>query len=275
MSPEGPGGSAGGRLAGRGAIVTGSSGIAAAAAHLFAAEGARVVVLGRNADACRALCAAIGAAGGDAGYALADLEDAAATEAAVAVAAERLGRIDALFNVAGGSGRRHGDARIDAITPEGWERTLALNLRPHVTASASVVRRMRAQAPDGAGGRGAIVHMTSILAFAPDAELFPTHAYAAAKGAIVSLTTAMAAAYVRDGIRVNAVAPALVTTPMSARARGDAATLAFAARRQPLTDGFMEPDAVAHTALFLLAPESRAITGQVLRVDGGWSVTGA
>lgn len=275
MSPAAPGGFPRGRLAGRGAIVTGSSGIAAAAAHLFAAEGARVVVIGRNVEGCRALCASIGAAGGDAGYALADLEDSAAAEVAVAAAAERLGRIDALFNVAGGSGRRFGDARIDAITPEGWERTLALNLTTHVTATAPVVRRMLAQDPDGAGGRGAIVHMTSILAFAPDPELFPTHAYAAAKGAIVSLTTAMAAAYVRDGIRVNAVAPALVTTPMSARARGDDATVSFAARRQPLTGGFMEADAVAQAALFLLAPESRAITGQVLRVDGGWSVTGA
>lgn len=264
-----------GRLAGRGAVVTGSSGIAAAAAHRFAAEGARVVVIGRNAEGCRALCAAIVAAGGDAGYALADLEDADAAEAAVAAAAERLGRIDALFNVAGGSGRRYGDARIDALTPEGWERTLSLNLRTHMTATASVVRRMLAQDPDGGGGRGAIVHTTSILAFLPDPDLFPTHAYAAAKGAIVSLTTAMAAAYARDGIRVNAVAPALVTTPMSVRAQSDAATVAFAARRQPLTGGFMDAEEVAHAALFLLAPESRAITGQVLRVDGGWSVTGA
>jgi NAD(P)-dependent dehydrogenase (short-subunit alcohol dehydrogenase family) len=117
------------------------------------------------------------------------------------------------------------------------------------------------------------VGMSSVLASFPEPVLFPTHAYAASKGAISALVRAMAAAYVRHGIRVNAVAPSLTTSRMSTRAAADEATQRFARRRQPLTDGFMAAEEVAHAALFLLAPEARAITGQVLLVDGGWSVT--
>ena len=85
----------------------------------------------------------------------------------------------------------------------------------------------------------------------------------------------MAAAYIRQGIRVNAVAPALTTSVMSSRAAADAGTQAFAARRQPLAGGFLPAEDVARAALFLLSPDARSITGQVLVVDGGWSVTGA
>ena len=158
---------------------------------------------------------------------------------------------------------------------DGWERTLALNARTHVTAGRAVLRRMLEQDPDATGQRGAILNMASILAFQPEPDLFPTHAYAASKGAIVTLTTAMAAAYVRHGIRVNAVAPALTTSVMSTRAAADDRTRAFAERRQPLAGGFLAADEVARAALFLLSTDARAITGQTLVVDGGWSVTGA
>jgi NAD(P)-dependent dehydrogenase (short-subunit alcohol dehydrogenase family) len=117
--------------------------------------------------------------------------------------------------------------------------------------------------------------MSSVLAFRPVPELFATHAYAAAKGAIISLGIAMAATYAASGIRVNVVAPSLTDTPMAARARADPATLAFAARKQPLVGGFLEPADVAGAVAFLLADESRAVTGQVLAIDGGWSVVSA
>lgn len=263
-----------GRLAGRTAVVTGSSGIAAATAVRFAAEGARVVVISRTEAGCRALAERIVATGGDAGWAVADLEDEAATEAAVTAAAARLGRIDVCVAVAGGSGRRHGDAFLHELSMEGWERTIAMNARTQVTTLKAVLRRMLAQPADAGGARGSIVTMASILALRPDPAHFPTHAYAAAKGAIVALTTATAAAYVREGIRVNAVAPALTVSRMSERAQGDPATIAFAARRQPLVGGFLAAEDVADAALFLASPESRGITGQVLVVDGGWSVTG-
>ena len=85
----------------------------------------------------------------------------------------------------------------------------------------------------------------------------------------------MAATYAANGIRVNVLAPGLTDTPMAARAAGDPATVAFAARKQPLTGGFRRRRRRRRAAVFLLADESRAMTGQVLAVDGGWSVTSA
>jgi NAD(P)-dependent dehydrogenase (short-subunit alcohol dehydrogenase family) len=180
-----------------------------------------------------------------------------------------------LLSVAGGSGRRFGDGPIHELTAEGWDRTLELNLRSQALVSRAVVRRMLAQDPLEHGARGAVVLVSSVLAAHPVPELFATHAYAAAKGAIVALGLAMAATYAGSGIRVNVLAPGLTETPMAARAAADPATVAFATRKQPLTGGFVHADDVASAAVFLLADESRAVTGQVFAVDGGWSVTSA
>jgi len=264
-----------GRMAGRTALITGSTGIAQASAELFAAQGAQVFLVSRTEEHCRTLVDSLTERGGVAGWFVANLEDEAATDAAVAAAVERFGRLDALFNVAGGSGRRFGDGPVHDMTLEGWERTMSLNARTHVTTSRAVLRRMLEQPPDADGSRGAILNMASILAFSPVPELFPTHAYAAAKGTIVTLTQSMAAFYVRQGIRVNAVAPSLTTSRMSVRAAADAPTQEFARLRQPLAGGFLPASDIADAALFLLSRESRSITGQVLLVDGGWSVTHA
>jgi NAD(P)-dependent dehydrogenase (short-subunit alcohol dehydrogenase family) len=123
-------------------------------------------------------------------------------------------------------------------------------------------------------GRGAIVNTASVLAYAPATEHFATHAYAASKGAIVSLTKAMAASYAARGVRVNAVAPGLIATPMSERAQGDPDVLAYLRRRQPLTGAPGTPDDVASAVLYLASDEARFVTGEVLEVAGGWSVAG-
>ena len=264
-----------GRLAGRALLVTGSTGIAAAAARRFAGEDARVFVASRTPEHCAALAAELAASGAEAGFLPADLTDEGQVEAAVAAAVARFGRLDGLFAVAGGSGRRFGDGPIHELTLAGWEQTMALNVTTQVLVVRAVLRRMLAQAPTLAGSRGSILLMSSILAFHPAPELFATHAYAAAKGAIATLARTMAAAYAPHGIRVNALAPALVATPMSARAAADPATSAFARRKQPLAGGFLDPDEVALAAVYLLADESRHVTGQILAIDGGWSVTQA
>lgn len=261
------------RLADRVLMVTGSTGIAAASAHRFAAEGGAVFVTSRTESHCRELADGISAAGGQVGFKAAELTDETQVGAAVAACVETFGRIDGVFSVAGGSGRRFGDGPIHEMTGEGWDRTLELNLRSQALVCREVVLRFLDQAPTASGSRGSILLTSSVLAFHPVPELFATHAYAAAKGAIVSLATTMAAAYAPMGIRVNVVAPSLTATPMAQRAATDPATIEFARRKQPLVGGFLDPDEVAQAAVYFLSDESRAVTGQLLKIDGGWSVT--
>ena len=264
-----------GRLAGRACLVTGSTGMAAAAALRFAREGASVFVTSRTEEHCRQLVERIQGDGGRTAYASAELTEPADVERAVAACREAFGRIDGVFNVAGGTGRRFCDAPVHEATPEGWDRTLALNARSAFLVCRAVVRAMLDQEPNEAGVRGSILNMSSILAFHPSPRFFGTHAYAVSKGAIASLTVTMAAYYAPHRIRVNAVAPSLVTTPMSARAAADEATRAYTVQKQPLAGGFMEPEDIAHAAVFFLADESRFVTGQLLKIDAGWSVSEA
>jgi NAD(P)-dependent dehydrogenase (short-subunit alcohol dehydrogenase family) len=263
------------RLKDRGIIITGATGIAAASARRFAAEGAVVVVVSRTESSCAELVDGIAARDGRASYVIADLTDAPAAGVAIDTAIERLDRVDGLFNVAGGSGRRLGDGPLHTLTQAAWEATLRLNATSHVVATAPVLRAMMAQDGDADGHRGAIVNMGSVLATRPVPELFGTHAYAAAKGTIAALTVASAAYYATYGIRINMVAPALTTSRMSQRAAADEATQAFSKRKQPLAGGFVAAEDVADAALYPLSPEARAVTGQTLTVDGGWSIIDA
>lgn len=263
------------RLADRVCLVTGSTGIAAASAERFVAEGASVFVTSRDEKHCRALADRLGPAGGRFAHRRAELTDEREVAAMVEACVEAFGRIDGLFAVAGGSGRRFGDGPIHEMTGDAWDATLALNLRSPALVCAEVVRRMRAQPPNGSGTRGSILLMGSVIATDPVPEYFATQAYAAAKGGITALMTSMAARYAADGIRVNVVAPGLTATPMAARAAEDHEIRAFARRKQPLAGELMDPVEVAHAAVYLLSDESRAVTGQVLKVDGGWSVVSA
>ena len=260
------------RLRERAILITGSTGIAAATADRCAAEGASVFVVSRSADHARALAERLVRVGAAVGWAAADLADAAAADGAVHAAVQRFGRLDGAFAVAGGSGRRFGDGPIHELTPEGWDRTIELNLRSQAMTCRAVVRQMLTQEVNESGTRGSILLMGSVTATDPSPEMFATHAYAAAKGATNALMTTMAATYASERIRVNAVAPSLTDTPMAARAAGDPAIRAYAARKQPLAGEMLDADEVAHAAVYFLSDESRAVTGQLLKVDGGWSV---
>lgn len=258
------------RFADRVVLVTGSTGMAASAARAIVAEGGDVFVVSRTEANVRALADELGTA---AGWAVADLTDEAATEAAVAACVERHGRVDALYAVAGISGRRFGDAPIHEASLEGWRTVMEANATSLFLVARGVVRRMLTQEPDSDGQRGAILTMSSALAQHPSAAHFGTHAYAASKGAIEGLTRAMAALYAPHRIRVNAIAPSLVATPMSTRALSDPAILAYLRQKQPLADGPIEADAITPVALHLLSRDARMVTGQVIEVDGGWSVS--
>lgn len=258
-----------GRLQGKVIAVTGASGIAASSARRFGREGAKVFVVSRDPGECEALAGEINASGGVCQWAAADLTDDAAAKDAFAVAF-RFAPLDGLLAVAGGSGRRFGDGPLHEIPLEGWEATLRINGFPLFLAARETIRHMVSN-----GRGGSIVIISSVLATSPSPELFGTHAYAAVKGSALSLVTPLASYYAKDRIRVNAIAPGLVDTPMSARAAKDPATMAYAARKQPLVKGMIDPDEIAAAALFFLSDEAAAITGQVLDVDGGWSVTEA
>jgi meso-butanediol dehydrogenase / (S,S)-butanediol dehydrogenase / diacetyl reductase len=180
----------------------------------------------------------------------------------VAAAEERLGRLDVVFNGAGISGRALGDGPVETCTEEAWDAVLDANLKSVFLCSKFAIPALRR-----AGG-GAIVNLSSVLGLV-GSELFDTHAYAASKGAIVTLTRAMAAAYARERIRVNAICPGLIDTPMSERARSDAETMARLRELQPLTGEPGHAEDVAGAAVYLAS--APFVTGAVLTVDGGWT----
>lgn len=248
-----------GRLAGKVALITGAAGgIGRAAVCRFLEEGAAVVALDLSIDALVEDYPAVALA------AAADVTDCAAVEEAFSRVDAALGRLDVLFNVVGASGRRAGDGPVDLCSEEGWDWTLAVNLKSVYLCSRFAVPLLRK-----AGG-GSVVNLASVLGMVGHPD-FDTHAYAAAKGGVLSLTRAMAAKYAADRIRVNALAPGLIRTPMSLRAQSDAGVLEALAELQPLTRDFGEPEDVAAAALYLASDESRFVTGTVLPVDGGWT----
>lgn len=263
-----------GRLAGRNClIVGGTSGIGLAAAHRFLREGARLVVTGLTDDSAREASAVVDEPARFRAL-TADVSDPAAVEAAFRAAMAWFGgRLDVLFHVAGLSGRRFGDGPLHDCTLAGWDSVLTANARGTFLTNQLVVRQMLAQEVDGQGLRGTVLNTGSVLAHSPAPAFFGTIAYAASKGAVRSLTLAAAARYAPDRVRFNLLSPALIDTPMSARAVADPRVLAYLAHRQPMSAGPGTADDCAEAALYLCEPASRFVTGAELTVDGGWCLS--
>jgi NAD(P)-dependent dehydrogenase (short-subunit alcohol dehydrogenase family) len=266
--------SAPGRFAEKVCFITGSTGIAAATAELASQQGARIFITSRTAEHGELLLEKICSTGGDCEFFSADLTVQASAAAAIDRCLSRFGRIDTLFNVAGISGRKFGDGPIHECTQEGWDMTMNTNVKSMFLVCRGVIMRMLQQPVQTNGLRGVILNMASILAFSPSSHHFATHAYAASKGAIIALSKSMAAYYAPMKIRVNAIAPALVRTPMSRRAQEDPEVLKFMKSKQPLIEGLIAAEDVARAALFLLGDDANMITGDVLQVDAGWCVSG-
>ena len=249
-------------------IIGGTTGLGWSAAAACTQSGANLVVVGRD----PAHVAEAQAKLGDSAIAMCgDATHPDTASRAIQAAVERFGRLDGLYHVAGGSGRSLGDGPLDAISDEGWDGTLRLNLTSLFYSNRAAARQFLLQ-----GGSGSVLNMASVLAYAPAPDFFATHAYAAAKAAIIGLTQASAAYFARHNIRFNALAPALVETPMSRRAVGDAAIREYVVRRQRLDGGRVgQPDDLDAAVVFLLSDAARFITGQTLAIDGGWTVCDA
>ena len=247
-------------------IAGGTTGLGLSAAQRLVEQGARVAVFGRsqaNVDHALAVLGdqAIGMA--------ADATDSTSAEKVIALAVEKFGHIDALYHVAGGSGRRMGDGPLHELTDEGWRYTSDLNLSSVMYSNRAAVRQFLKQ-----DSGGTILNMSSVLGWSPEPTHFASHAYAAAKAGIIGFSKATASYYAKDNIRINVLAPAVVETPMSQRAVGNDEIMQFINHKQPLDGGRVGvPSDVDGAALFLLSRQAKFITGQVLAVDGGWTVS--
>ena len=254
------------RLTDRVTVITGGgSGIGLATAQLFAEEGAQVISF--EIDASRADESLLSLKGPHAAASrVVDVTSAPQVESAIKEVINTYSRLDALVNVAGGSGRRWGDGPTDSCTLEGWEKTLALNLDSVFYSCKYALQAMLPQ------GRGVIVNVSSVLGMVGGDDDFATHAYASSKGAVISLTRSIASYYAPRGIRANVICPGLIATPMSQRAQESEHIRSRLSQLQPLTGDFGSARDVAHAALYLASDESSFVTGSVLTVDGGWTV---
>lgn len=255
------------RLDGRRIVVTGAGGISSATVVRCTRAGGRVHVITRDAESARELAAAVPGVG----WSAADLSLDAESHAAFDEAEANLGGIDGLVAVAGGSARKMGDGPIDRLSTDGLAATVALNLATTTNALREFSSRWLDRDFD-ADWASAVLIGSSLGRF-PASPLFATHGYAATKAAIEGLARSAAAHYSSDRLTVNVVAPGLTRTPMAQRAQEDETVSAYARKRQPLTDdGFLDPDDVADACEWVLG--ARSVTGQVIYVDGGWSVYG-
>ncbi len=247
-------------------IIGGTTGLGLSAAKACVAAGGRVVVVGRKADRVEAAGEQLGAAG----RAMAgDATDPATADQAIAAAVDAFGRFDAMYHVAGGSGRRFGDGPLHEITDDGWEATLRLNLTSAMHSDRAAVGYFLAREQPGV-----VLNMGSVLGSSPSPRHFSTHGYAAAKAAIEGFTRSCAAFYADRDIRFNVIAPALVATPMSGRAQENDAIMRFIRTRQPLDGGRIgRPEDLDAAVVWLLSDASRFVTGQTITIDGGWSVS--
>jgi NAD(P)-dependent dehydrogenase (short-subunit alcohol dehydrogenase family) len=228
--------------------------------------GANVVVVGRDSEAADSICAELGER---ARSVVGDATDSNTAPRAIAEAYEAFGNLHGLYHVAGGSARSLGDGVLHSATDEGWEFALRQNLTSVFYSNRAIVQAWQERKQSGS-----VVNMGSVLGFSPSPTYFGTIGYSTAKAAIIGLTRTNAATYARENIRFNVIAPALVETKMAKRAAGNEQIMDFVKTKQPLDGGrISQANDLDEAVLFLLSDASKLVTGQVLTVDGGWSIS--
>lgn len=251
---------AGGRLAGRTALITGAgSGMGRSAAELFAAEGAHVVAGDRDAAAVEATVSAVRAAGGSAIGVVVDVTRAAEVEAAVQAALRAFGALHVLYNNAGVWLPDDGPA--PDLDEEVWDRIIAVNLKGAFLGCKYAIPHLVE-----AGG-GSIINVSSVSALRAGKDIYD--AYAASKGGVIALTRSVASTWGPKRVRANAICPGSIDTPMTRDSYEDPAVARFWRERTAL-GRVGTADEVAQTALWLASDESSYVTGAVIVADGGY-----
>lgn len=247
------------RLKNQVAIVTGAGvGLGKAVAVRYAAEGTRVVIAEINPDTGRAAVQQIQDAGGNAFFVRTNVAEEAEVRAMVEATLAHYGRIDILFNNAGIQMFGQ-DTRLHELSTEVWDHTLAVNLRGHFLCAKYVIPHMLKQ------GRGCIINLASPTGMRGYQNLT---AYSTSKGGVAALTRAMAADYSRDHIRVNAIVPGCMDTPMNAARLSDQKMREQRLGMIPYKRLGTAED-VAGLAVFLASDEADYCVGGFYAVDGG------
>jgi NAD(P)-dependent dehydrogenase (short-subunit alcohol dehydrogenase family) len=241
-----------------GLVTGGTSGIGRDTAILFAKAGAKVVVAGRREVEGEETIKLIRAAGGDGLFVKADVSKASEVEALIQKTVEKFGRLDVAFNNAGIEGVW---VPIVRQSEEDWDRTININLKGVWLCLKYEIKQMLKQ-----GGGGAIVNMSSVTGLVGGAG---AAAYSASKHGVMGLTKSAALETAKSGIRINAVCPAVVETPMGERLFGSPQVHKYVLGIHPI-GRFGQPTEIAEAVLWMCSDKASFMTGQSLVLDGGF-----